>query len=78
MRVSRPLIVWFAILNWKSSDLWLLMNKLMWLNPVLAKLLTLRVIKNSLRRTRDIKMFQRKEILRHVRSLSVLRKIRAS
>ena len=50
----------------------------MWLNPVLAKLLTLRVIKNSLRRTGDIKMFQRKEILRHVRSLSVLRKIRAS
>ena len=40
--------------------------------------MALRVIENSLRRIRDLMMLQRKKKLRHTRSLSVLRRIRAS
>ena len=48
------------------------------MNPVLAKLPSLSVTKNYLRRIRDLMMSQRKKRLRDTKSLSVLRRIKAS
>ena len=73
MRVSRPLMIQFVILNWKLSDLWLfnLMNKFMQLNPVHAKDPTLSVIENSLRKIIYLMMLQRKERSGHARSVKL-------